>query len=103
MLRTLLRAAMTATLVVSLAACGGGEDSDADIQARVATQLEERGLDATTATCVAGVLIDEIGAKRIKDVNLSDTEPEPGLDDDIAAAAQTATATCNIDIAELDG
>ena len=91
------------TLVGALAGCGGGGESDAEVEARVSSQLAEGGLDAKTADCVASVLMKDIGAEKIKDVDLSADEPTGALGGEIAAAAIRATATCEIDPADMRG
>ena len=101
--RSLRTALVAATTVIALVGCGSSGDSDAEIEARIAVQLAEGGLDAKAAECVAGVLIDEIGADEIKDVDLSASEPGGRLDDEIAAAAIKAEARCSIDASQLGG
>jgi len=97
-----LRTAMGAAgMVVALVGCGSSGDSDAEIEATVAAQLAEGGLDDEAAECVAAVLMKEIGADKIKDVDLSASEPEGRLDDEIAAAAIKAEARCSIDASQL--
>lgn len=96
---------MTATMLVgSLGACrSGGKNSDADIKARLTTQLSEGGLDATEASCVAEVLVKEVGVDRIKKVELSAAAPTSALGEDIAAAMITARGTCKVDLTHLPG
>lgn len=103
MQRNLRTALAASTLVAILAGCGSSGDSDAEIEARIAAQLAEGGLDDKAAECVAGVLIDEIGADEIKDIDLSASEPGGRLDDEIASAAIKAEARCSIDTSQLGG
>lgn len=99
--RTMLSA--LAALVVTLAACGGGGgDSEAEIKVKVADQLAENGLDKKDSTCFAGVLVDEIGVDKLKDVDFSSDEPPAGLEAEFTAAALKALTTCNLDVADLN-
>lgn len=84
-------------LVAGLAACGGDQERSADdIEADIAAQLEEGGLDAEAADCVAGVIVDEIGADELRDVDFSAEEPPADLEDDIAAATLAAIDECDL-------
>jgi hypothetical protein len=92
-------------LTLGLSACGGGgsDVSEDDIKARVADQLStDGGLDADTAECFAGVLVDEIGADELEDVDFAAEEPPAGLQDDIASAAAQAIETCDVDVDSLE-
>lgn len=86
------------TLVASLAACGGGDqDRSADeIEADIAAQLEESGLDEAAATCVAGVIVDEIGVEELQDVDFSAEEPPADLQEEISAATLAAIEQCDL-------
>lgn len=94
-----------ASLGLALAACGGGGagDSAADIRAELAEQFEGEGLDADASDCFAGVLVDEIGADELADVDFSAEEPPEELQDDFAQAAAVAIERCDIDADELGG
>lgn len=101
--RTTLSALAALVLVVTLAACGGGGgDSEAEVKVKLADQIAERGLDNKDSTCFAGVLVDEIGADKLKDVDFSSDEPPAGLEAEFTAAALKALTTCKIDIAALN-
>ena len=92
-------ALVAVALVLGLSACGGGGgDSAADIKAKVAEQLSgDGGLDDKTADCVAGVIVDEVGVEKLKDVDFSAAEPPAEIQDAFAAAAITAIEKCDID------
>lgn len=85
-------------LVVSLAACGGGDgDRGADeIEADIAAQLEESGLPEEDAACVAGVIVDEIGVEELQDVDFSAEEPPADLQEEISAATLAAIDQCDL-------
>ena len=87
-------------LVVSLAACSGGDgDRSADeIEADVAAHLEETNpqLDAEEAACVAGVIVDEIGVEELQDVDFSAEEPPEDQQEEISAATLAAIDECDL-------
>lgn len=101
--RRLLLSLTAALLVVTVSACGPGEDSESDVRGRVAAQLRANGLDDDAASCVAEVLVDELGKDAIQDIELDSSEPQGSLDTDLAAAALEARATCKVDITQLTG
>ncbi len=92
-------------LVLGLSGCGGGSGggtSEADIKEKLADQLSQDGeLDKDTAECFAGVIVDEIGVDKLKDVDFSADEPPAGLEEEFTAAAMTALDTCDIDPSTL--
>jgi|GEM_PF-2952591 hypothetical protein len=96
--RARTRALAALTLVVSLAACGGGDRSRSaeDIEADIAEQLEESGLPEETAGCVAGVIVDEIGVEELQDVDFSAEEPPADLQEEITAATLAAIEQCDL-------
>lgn len=85
-------------LIAVLSACAGGSDdrSAEDIQADIAAQLADNGMDEASAECVAGVVVDEIGEDDLKDVDFTAEEPPADLQEDITAAAQAAIAECDL-------
>lgn len=101
--RRLLPTSIAALLLVTVSACGPGEDSEADVRDRVAAQLRANGLDEDAASCVAELLVEELGKDAIQDIDLGASEPEGSLDADLTEAALTARATCKVDITQLAG
>jgi hypothetical protein len=103
--RTRLLSALAAPLLlITLTACGGGgDDSEADVKAKVADQLVDSGLDQEAADCLAGVFVEEIGVDGMKDIDFSSDEPPAGLEDEFAGAALKGISDCEIDIDALDG
>jgi len=91
-------------LVLGLSACGDdGGSSEADIKDEISEQLAEGGqLDDETADCFAGVIVDEIGAERLEDVDFAAEEPPEGLEEDFSAAAIKALDECDLDLGSLD-
>lgn len=82
-------------LVAGLSACGsGGDPSEADIRDDMSEQLVEQGYTADQADCIAEVIVDEIGAKEIEDVDFSLEEPPADLADEIVAASRKALDDC---------
>jgi hypothetical protein len=96
--------ALVASLVIGLTACGGSKGtSTADVKADVAAQLAESGLDAAASKCVAGVMVDEIGADKVKDIDFSADAPPADQQEEFSAAAIKALTTCKIDAGSLGG
>ncbi|MEO7428514.1 MAG: hypothetical protein ABIY48_03935 [Acidimicrobiales bacterium] len=98
--------ALAATLaLVTLVGCGGGGggggNSEAKVKAKVATEIAKEGLDKKASECFAGVIVDEIGVKKLKDVDFSASAPPKGLESEFTAAALKALKTCKIDTAQL--
>jgi hypothetical protein len=96
--------AAAVVLVLGLAACGDddGGSSEADIKAEIAEQLAEDGtLDEETAECFADVIVDEIGADELEDVDFSDAEPPAGLQEEFAGAAVKAIDECDLDLSSI--
>jgi len=86
-----------ACLIILMGACTGTEDKDeAEVQEDLSTSLQRNrdGLDEETADCYAEAIIEELGMDVLREVDLSDDEPEAGLDEDIAAAASRADDRC---------
>lgn len=95
----LLGAAACLCLVFATTACGGdsGGDSEADIVEDLSQTLQgEGGLDAEAADCYAEIVVDEVGADALKDVDLSADEPPEELQDEITAAAARAAEECDL-------
>jgi hypothetical protein len=102
--RSIRTGALAATvLLFGLGACSGsGGDSKADVQDKIADQLSgDGGLSAKEADCFAGVIVDEVGVDKLKDVDFSAAEPPPGIREDFAAAAILAIDKCDIDPSTL--
>ncbi|MFZ6005699.1 MAG: hypothetical protein ACOYXM_17380 [Actinomycetota bacterium] len=93
---------LLALLVTSLAACGGGETSRADVEADIATQLEDEGLDADQSACFAELIVDEVGLDNVKDIDFSAEEPPAELEDELTSAAVRAGAECELDLGSFD-
>lgn len=101
--RTLLSALAGSFLVMTLAACGGGGgDSTAEVKAKVATEIAKGGLSKKDSECFAGVLVKEIGVKKLKGVDFSASAPPKGLQNELTAASVKAIATCKIDVTALN-
>lgn len=100
-------AALAATfLLLGLTACGSDDDSggsDADVKSEIAEQLAEDGtLDQETAECFADVIVDEIGADELEDVDFSAEEPPEGLQEEFASAAMKAIDECDLDLSSVE-
>lgn len=100
------RALLCSLLVLTVAAgagCGsdGNDSSDpAKLRKELSSQFQkgDSGLTEKQADCFAGVLIDEIGAEKLADVDFSAAEPPEALQDDFTAAAVKAVSSCKIDL-----
>ena len=92
-------ALLAAALVVG--GCGGAnqDKSDADLTADLATALQAADADLgdEAATCWAEVILDEVGADAVRDLDLTSDAPPAELEDDLARAGQAARATCDLD------
>lgn len=96
-------AAVVFTLGLTACSGGGGDVSEADVKARVADQLSsDGGLDEDTAECFAGVIVDEIGADELEDVDFAADEPPEALQEEFASAAVKALDTCDVDLDSLE-
>ena len=86
-------------------ACAGGDESDSasEVQDDVSEQLQsgDDGYSADVADCYAGIIVDEIGAEELQDVDLTSDDPPPDLQDEIATAAERAVDEC--DLEDLSG
>lgn len=97
----MLRLLIASCATVALTACSGGGANQADIEAKIAAQIVEEGLSAKQAACFAGVIVDEIGVDRLKDVDFSADTPPADLQDDVISASMTAIERCDIDPSSL--
>lgn len=87
-------------LVLLLGACSQPKDPSAkDLREDLSTQLQEGddGLTEAQADCFAKLIVDEVGVKRLNDIDFQADEPSKGMADELAAAAVTARTTCDID------
>lgn len=105
MLRPSLRVLISplVLLAVTAACSGGGDDSESEVKAKVATQLVESGLDEQQADCFAGVIVDELGADAVNDIDFSADQPPAGQEEAFAQAALKALSECDLDLDSLDG
>lgn len=82
---------------------GGDDDDGGDLQTRIANQIREggqSGLDQEEAECLAGELIDKVGAEKLEQVDFTAEAPPEDVADEINDAFVEAIPTCDI---ELDG
>jgi hypothetical protein len=92
------------SLVVGLSACGGGKGpSVADVKADVAAQVAASGLDKAQSECFADLIVDDMGADKLKDVDFSADKPPKGQEEEFAAAALKALSTCKVDAGSFGG
>lgn len=100
--RSIRSAVVSACLVVSLAACGGGKGpSDAEVEKRVTTEMKAQGLSSAQATCFAKAVIKAVGVEQVKDVPFDSVAPTPAMSKKIATAAQAALSSCKIDVSTI--
>lgn len=95
-----LGAALLSTALVAGGCAGAGKDkSDADLTADLATALvaADPELSDDAATCWAEVIVEEVGAARLRDLDLTSDTPPAGLEDDFARAGVAARTTCDLD------
>ena len=81
--------------------CLSGEDDKSadELTDELAEQLERRddSFDAEQAECYAAIIVDEVGADELQDVDLSADDLPAELESPIAAAASRATDECDLD------
>jgi hypothetical protein len=97
----LLGAAASLCLMFATTACGGddgGGTSEADLVDELSEMLQGDGggLSAEAADCYAEIIVDEVGADALKDVDLSADEPPEELQDEITTAATRASEECDL-------
>ncbi len=98
---TLLGAAASVCLAFAVAGCGGddgGGSSEADLVDELSETLQtgDGGLDAEAADCYAQIIVDEVGAEALKDIDLTADEPPEELQDEITTAATRAVDECDL-------
>lgn len=82
-----------------LGACGKPKAPSADkVREELSIELRDAtpSLTKVQADCYADLLVKEIGAKKINDLDLTDKEPAPDVAKDIATAATAASTECGI-------
>ncbi len=93
-------------VVVGLGACSSGDTStsEADLREEIASHLvDTTSLDAEAAECFAALVVEEVGAENIDDVDFSAEAPTDELQDEYAGAGQKALDECDIDPESLGG
>lgn len=86
---------------VGASACSGDSDDDPDdVRQELSEQLREGDSSFTEeqADCFADVLVDEVGADELADIDFSDAEPPEDLQDAFASAAVKAVSDCDISL-----
>jgi hypothetical protein len=86
-------------VIVGVLLLGGG--SDGDLQTRISSEIRDggqSGLSKKEADCLAGELIDEMGADKLKDVDFSAEDPPAAIADDLNDAFVAAIPKCKIDL-----
>jgi len=98
-------AAAALALLVPVAACGGGNDdvSDDDVATDLSIELQGDGvgLNADDADCVADVLVEELGADTLQDIDLTADGPPEDEQEAFAAAVQQAISSCDVDLSTI--
>jgi hypothetical protein len=92
--------ALVVALGFTAGACGGsdGDDDPDDIRAELSEQFQEGddGFSKQQADCFADVLVEEVGADELADVDFSDEEPPKELQEAFTKAAIKAVSDCDI-------
>jgi hypothetical protein len=86
-------------LALLFSACGKPKQPKADeLREKISVELRQAtsSLTKKQADCYADLLVDELGAKVINDIDITDKEPEPAVAKGIATAATKAGARCGI-------
>ncbi len=100
----LLGVAASLCLAFGAAACssdsggGGGESTRDEMVDDLSKTLEDPdlGLDADQADCVAGVIVDEVGVDKLKDVDLTADTPPEELQEELTAAWELTPEECDL-------
>lgn len=90
--------AVVALAVAAFLLLGGDDDDDnSALEASIASQLRaDGGLTDEQAECMAGYLVEEIGADRLEDVDFTADEPPPELEDEFNEASDGVAAACGM-------
>jgi hypothetical protein len=96
---SVVAASVTGSLLLTLAACGGGSDkpSEAAIQKELSGILQKDGLTEEQSDCTSKIIIDEVGLTKLQGVDLTAPEPPPEIEKDLAAAAKRAATECDLE------
>lgn len=95
-----LGVALLGASLLGAGCAGASEDrTDAELAADVADALREAdpALSRDAATCWAEVIVEELGGDALRDLDLASDAPPPELEEDLARAALTARADCELD------
>jgi hypothetical protein len=99
-MRRLSPALLAALLVpgLLLGACSRKETSAKDLREQLSTALQkgDEGLNEEQADCYATLVIDEVGAKKVNDLKITDKEPSKALATELAGVATKARTECGI-------
>src|SRR5690606_16471020 len=92
--------ALTLVLGWTAGACGSSDDDPEDVRAELIEQLrsDDQGFSKAQSECFADVLIDEVGADELADIDFSESEPPEELQGAFGRAAIKAVADCKIPI-----
>ncbi|MDP1820449.1 MAG: hypothetical protein Q8K58_11260 [Acidimicrobiales bacterium] len=85
--------------LAALGACSGEDDPTAEeLQEDIAEELRDVDADLTQeqADCFAGVIVDELGADAVNDIDFAAAEPEADEAEALASAAIEARDTCDL-------
>lgn len=97
-----LGSVLAVALTLGAGACSSGnkKDDPDKIRKELSEQFQkgDDGLSKTQADCFAGVLIDEVGADKLADIDFSADEPPKDLQDDFTKAAVKAVSNCDLDL-----
>ena len=96
---SVVAASVTGSLLLTLAACGGGSDkpSQAAIQKELSGILQKDGLTEEQSDCTSKIIIDEVGLTKLQGVDLTAPEPPPEIEKDLLAAAERAVTECDLE------
>lgn len=94
-------AALAAGLLLAGGDDGGDEERDRIRRGITGAINDEGDLSAKQANCIADAIIDAVGVDRLKDVDFTAEEPPTDIEDDVANAAFTSLAKCDIDLSSM--
>jgi hypothetical protein len=97
----LIGTVLVLALTFGAGACSSSKKDDPDdVRKELIKEFRkgDDGLTKTQASCFADILIKEIGADKLADVDFSADEPPKDLQDEFTKAAVQAVSDCKLDL-----
>jgi hypothetical protein len=96
MRRTPLLGAASVCLLLVGTACSADDPTEAEVEDDISAALRsgDEALTEEEAGCWAAIVVEEVGLDELNDMNVSDDEPTPELEEAIATGAVRAEDEC---------